>query len=118
MCFENGILRTFLGGSNLLYLRRFSNFLGVQSNLVTSKDFRLAVLYIFSRTYGQYLVTIISKYKQRSMCIYIKTKYNKAGLSVLSEPFWLTIKQFKWVTIPIKPNNFKHECKYKYKSQY
>ena len=38
------------------------------------------------------------------MYIYIKTKYNKAGLSPLSEPFWLTIKHFEWITIPIKPH--------------
>ena len=48
--------------------------------------------------------------------IYIKTKYNETGLSPLSELFWLTIKQLKWITIPIKPHIFKYECKYK--SQY
>ena len=50
------------------------------------------------------------------MYIYIKTKYNKTVLSPLSEPFWPTIKQLKWITTPIKPHFFKYECKYK--SQY
>ena len=50
------------------------------------------------------------------MYMYIKTKFNETGLSPLSEPFWLTIKQLKWITIPIKPHIFKYECKYK--SQY
>ena len=40
-------------------------------------------------------------------------KYNKTGLSPLSKPFWPTIKQLKWITIPIKPQIFKYECKYK-----
>ena len=50
------------------------------------------------------------------MYIYTKTKYNETGFSPLSEPFWLTIKQLKWITILIKPHIFKYECKYK--SQY
>ena len=103
----------FLGDSNLLNLRRFSNFLGVQSKLVMSKDFWLVFIYIFSKTYDKYLVVVISKYKQRSMYIYIKTKYKETGLSLLSLSFWLTIKQLKWI---IKLHIVKYECKYK--SQY
>ena len=48
------------------------------------------------------------------MYMYIKTKYNKTGLSPLSESFWLTIKQLKWITIAIKPHIFKCECKSKF----
>ena len=40
-------------------------------------------------------------------------KYNEAGLSPLSETFWLTINQLKWMTIPIKTHIFQYECKYK-----
>ena len=50
------------------------------------------------------------------MYIYIKTKYKEIGISPLLEPFWLTIKQLKCITIPIKPHIFKYGCKYK--SQY
>ena len=49
------------------------------------------------------VAAIISKYKQRRMYIYIKTKCNETGLSPLSVPFWLTLKQLKWITIPVKP---------------
>ena len=45
------------------------------------------------------------------MFIYIKTKYNETELSLLSDPFWLTIKQLKWLIIPIKPHTSEHECK-------
>ena len=50
------------------------------------------------------------------MYIHIKTKYQETALLVLSDPFWLTIWQLKWITIPIKPHIFKYKCKYK--SQY
>ena len=47
------------------------------------------------------------------MYIYVKTKYNETGVSALSEPFWPTIKQLKWIAIPIKPHIFKYKCQYK-----
>ena len=37
----------------------------------------------------------------------MKVKYKETGLSPLAEPSWFTIKQLKWITIPIKPQIFK-----------